>query len=210
MPLTALLERGLSELGLSADPEQRRRLLHFVELLRKWNRVYNLTAIEDPRESVQLHLLDSLSVAPYLHGERVLDVGTGAGLPGIPLAIVQPERRFVLLDCNAKKIRFVHQAVIELGLSNVGPAQARIESFTDAAGFDCVLARAYASLAEIWADASRLLKAGGSVLALKGRRPEAELGELPAGVTVGIHRLRVPGVDAERHLAELRATGQDS
>ncbi|QJD28923.1 16S rRNA (guanine(527)-N(7))-methyltransferase RsmG [Methylococcus geothermalis] len=210
MPLTALLEQGLSELGLSADPGQRRRLLHFVELLRKWNRVYNLTAIEDPRESVQLHLLDSLSVAPYLHGERVLDVGTGAGLPGIPLAIVQPERRFVLLDCNAKKIRFVHQVVIELGLSNVAPVQARVESFSDATGFDCVLARAYAALAEIWADASPLLKAGGAVLALKGRRPEAELGALPAGIAVGIHRLRVPGVDAERHLAELRATGQDS
>jgi 16S rRNA (guanine527-N7)-methyltransferase len=210
MPLTALLERGLGELGLSADPEQCKRLLHFLELLRKWNRVYNLTAIEDPREAVRLHLLDSLSVSPYVHGERVLDIGTGAGLPGVPLAIVQPERRFVLLDGNAKKIRFVQQAAIELRLSNVEPLQARIESFADAAGFDCVLARAYASLADIWADASRLLKTGGSVLALKGRRPEAELGGLPAGVAVDIHRLRVPGVDAERHLAELKATGQDS
>lgn len=210
MPLTEILERGLSELGLTAGSGQRERLLRFVELLRKWNRVYSLTAIEDPPEAVRLHLLDSLAVAAFLHGERVLDVGTGPGLPGIPLAIVQPERRFVLLDCNAKKIRFVRQAVIELGLSNVVPVQSRIESFTDTAGFDCVLARAYASLAEIWADASRLLKTGGSVLALKGRRPEAELGELPAGVAVDIHRLRVPGVDAERHLAELKATGQDS
>jgi 16S rRNA (guanine527-N7)-methyltransferase len=210
MSLTALLERGLSELGLSAGPEQCQRLLRFLELLHKWNRVYNLTAIEDPPEAVRLHLLDSLAVAAFLHGDRVLDIGTGAGLPGIPLAIVQPERRFVLLDSNAKKIRFVRQAVIELGLSNVAPVQARIESFTDAAGFDCVLARAYASLAEIWADASPLLKAGGSVLALKGRRPEAELGGLPAGIAVGIHRLRVPGVDVERHLAELKATGQDS
>ncbi|QXP86046.1 16S rRNA (guanine(527)-N(7))-methyltransferase RsmG [Methylococcus sp. Mc7] len=205
-----MLERGLSELGLTAGSGQRERLLRFVELLRKWNRVYSLTAIEDPPEAVRLHLLDSLAVAAFLHGERVLDVGTGPGLPGIPLAIVQPERRFVLLDCNAKKIRFVRQAVIELGLSNVVPVQSRIESFTDTTGFDCVLARAYASLAEIWADASRLLKTGGSVLALKGRRPEAELGELPAGVAVDIHRLRVPGVDAERHLAELKATGQDS
>jgi 16S rRNA (guanine527-N7)-methyltransferase len=204
------LERGLSELGLSADAEQRRRLLGFVELLRKWNRVYNLTAIENPREAVPLHLLDSLSVAPYLHGERVLDIGTGAGLPGIPLAIVQPERRFVLLDCNAKKIRFVHQAVIELGLSNVVPVQARVESFADAAGFDSVLARAYASLAEIWTGARHLLRSGGAVLALKGRWPESELGDLPAGVSAVIHRLQVPEVAAERHLAELKATGQDS
>lgn len=210
MPLNAMLERGLSELGSTAGCGQRERLLQFLELLRRWNRVYSLTAIEDPREGVRLHLLDSLSIASFLHGERVLDVGTGPGLPGIPLAIMQPDRRFVLLDCNAKKIRFVRQAVIELGLVNVVPVQARVESFTDPAGFDCVLARAYASLAEIWADVSRLLKTGGSVLALKGRRPETELGDLPAGVAVGIHRLRVPGVDAERHLAELRPTGQDS
>jgi 16S rRNA (guanine527-N7)-methyltransferase len=210
MSPNAMLERGLSELGSDAGGDQRERLLRFLELLRKWNRVYSLTAIEDPCEGVRLHLLDSLSIASFLHGRRVLDVGTGPGLPGIPLAIVQPERRFVLLDCNAKKIRFVRQAVIELGLANVVPVQARIESFTDAEGFDCVLARAYGSLAEIWTGAAPLLRTGGTVLALKGRRPEAELGDLPAGVAVGIHRLRVPGVEAERHLAELKPTGQDS
>ncbi|HWP00723.1 MAG TPA: 16S rRNA (guanine(527)-N(7))-methyltransferase RsmG [Methylococcus sp.] len=205
-----LLERGLAELGIAAGAERIALWLRFVELLAKWNRVYNLTAVDDPADMIRLHVLDSLVVAPYLRGERMLDVGTGAGLPGIPLAIAHPERSFVLLDANAKKIRFVRQAVIELGLANVSVVQSRIEGFTDPEGFDCTFARAYASLRQIWLQAEPLLRPGGVVLAWKGRRPDEEIARVADLASVWVTPLRVPGVSAQRHLAELKAKGQDS
>jgi 16S rRNA (guanine527-N7)-methyltransferase len=197
-----ILRGGLTELGLAASPEQIERLLAFLGLLGKWNRVYNLTAIDRPAEMVRLHLLDSLAVSPYLGGSRVLDVGTGAGLPGIPLAILDPQREFVLLDSNAKKTRFVTQAAIQLGLSKVRVVHARVEQFQDTPGFDRVICRAFAALPDIVAQTRRLLRPGGIILALKGKSPVDEM-EQVKDAEVKTYRLDVPGVDAERHVVAI-------
>ena len=194
------------ELALAVSAEQADQLLAFKRLLAKWNRVYNLTSIDRPEEMVRLHLLDSLAIHPYLKGQRILDVGTGAGLPGIPLAIVNPNREFVLLDSNSKKTRFVTQAAIELGLKNVSVAHARIEQYRPEQGFDMVMCRAFASLADIVAGTARLLNAGGSILAQKGKLQSAELGEVE-GVEFQAYSLRVPGLDAERHLVAITVRG---
>jgi len=202
--LERLLNEGLAALGLSADEAQRAQLLQFVQLLDKWNRVYNLTAIWSPQDRVRLHLLDSLALLPHLNGERILDVGTGAGLPGIPLAILAREKRFTLLDSNAKKTRFVQQAVIELGLANVTVVHARIEDFHTDERYDAILSRAFASLAEIVSKTRRLLATGGVLLAQKGKLPSHEIGML-AGVAVEAFPLTVPGIDAERHLVQIKS-----
>lgn len=196
------LAEGAAALGLPVSPGQRERLLAFLFLMQKWNRSFNLTAIRDLRTAVDLHFLDSLTLLPHLHGRRILDVGTGAGLPGIPLAILAQEREFVLLDSNAKKTRFVQQAVIELDLKNVDVVTSRVEQYRPHQGFDTVLARAFAGLGEIWAATARLVAPGGRVLAQKGRLPGEEI-ESVSGPTVRIHRLTIPGLDVERHLIEL-------
>jgi len=206
-PLAQLLADGLEGLGLSATDAQQARLLEFPRLLRKWNRVYNLTAIEDPARMVRLHLLDSLSLLPYLKGRRVLDVGTGAGLPGIPLALLAPDKAFTLLDSNAKKTRFVRQAAIELGLANVQVEHARIEQYRPAQGFDTVLVRAFAGLPVIVGETARLLNPGGTILAQKGKLPQEEITALD-NVIVEAFPLAVPGIDAERHLVAIQLRGQ--
>ena len=198
----SLLRRGLAELRLAKSERQIQQLLDFIRILRKWNRVYNLTAIQRPEDMVRLHLLDSLAVLPYLGGGRCLDVGTGAGLPGIPLALFAPAVQFVLLDSNAKKTRFVTQAAIELGLSNVRVEPARVEHYWPEEGFDRVICRAYAALPEIVARTRRLLRPGGKILALKGRLAEAELTPME-GAEIQPFRLDVPGVDGERHLVAI-------
>ncbi len=202
-------------LDLPADEQA--RLLDYLRLLSKWNRVYNLTAVREPAEMVTRHLLDSLAVLPYLHGARVLDVGTGAGLPGIPLAIVSAERdrerRFVLLDSNSKKTRFVRQAVGELGLDNVQVVHARTEDFSPVSGggFDTVVSRAFASIADMLAGSGQHCAPGGVMLAMKGAQPRAELAALDARPDVRftvdqVVRLTVPGLDEERHLVQLSAS----
>lgn len=199
--LDALLSQGLAELGLDCPLAVRARLLDYVRLLDKWNRVYNLTAVREPREMVTRHILDSLAVLPYLHGHRVLDVGTGAGLPGIPLALLSPEREFVLLDSNNKKTRFVQQAVSELGLANVSVVQARVEDYRPDALFDTVISRAFATIADMLDQAGRHCAQDGVLLAMKGALPNEELAALPGGYKVqAIHRLNVPGLKEERHL----------
>jgi 16S rRNA (guanine527-N7)-methyltransferase len=205
-PLERILADGLVSLNLAASAEQISRLMDFLRLLRKWNRVYNLTAIENPAQIVRLHLLDSLAVLPYLQGRRVLDVGTGAGLPGIPLALFAPELAFTLLDSNAKKIRFVQQASIELGLANVHAEHVRIEQFQASEGFDTILARAFAALPSIVADTAGLLKPDGVILAQKGKLPEEEITPLH-DYAVKVHALNIPGVDAERHLIAIQLRG---
>jgi 16S rRNA (guanine527-N7)-methyltransferase len=200
--LDQLLAEGLSALAIPSTAAQRDQLLALLALLEKWNRVYNLTSIGNPRDRVALHLLDSLAVLPYLRGSRVLDVGTGAGFPGIPLAVFKPNSEFVLVDSNSKKTRFVQQAVIELGLANVRVEQTRIEAFEAGEGFDVITSRAFASLVDFLAGTRRLLKPGGIILAQKGRLEDDELGRL-RGVTTELIRLDIPGVDAERHLVAI-------
>jgi len=199
------LEAGLYSLGFSFDSDQVDRLLRFLGLLEKWGSTYNLTAIRDPRAAVDLHLLDSVLVLPHLgEASRILDVGTGAGLPGIPLAILMPNSRFTLLDRSAKKIRFVRQAILELDLGNVEAVASRIEDFEPRDGaFDAILARAFASLAEIQAMTSRLLAPEGRIAALKGRFPENELAEL-GGSDAEVRSLVLPGVAVDRHLVLYR------
>lgn len=205
-PTERLLADGLEAMKLAATAAQRAGLLAFLNLLRKWNRVYNLTAITDTKDMVPLHLLDSLALLPYLPAGRVLDVGTGAGLPGIPLALLCPEREFTLLDSNAKKTRFVQQAVIELGLANVHVEQSRIELYRPAQGFDAILVRAFASLPEIVAETSRLLNPGGIILAQKGKTPAEEIHALQQ-VAVESFPLHIPGVAAARHLIAITLRG---
>jgi 16S rRNA (guanine527-N7)-methyltransferase len=200
------LRRGLQALDLDLNDRARGRLLDYVALLIKWNRVYNLTSVRKPEEIVVRHLLDSLAVAPHLRGERVLDVGTGAGLPGIPLAIALPDIRFVLLDSNGKKTRFVRQAVAELDLANVEVTQARVEEYRPQEPFDVVISRAFSCLDELHRQALRLLKPGGRSLAMKGVYPLAEIEALsPEFGEAEVVRLEVPGLDAERHLVMLGA-----
>ena len=201
------LQQGLTDLGLELTPEQQQKLCDYLALLQKWNRAYNLTAVRDPDELVSRHLLDSLAVQPLLQGARVLDVGTGAGLPGIPLAVACPDLAFTLLDSNGKKIRFVQQAKTELGLVNVEVAQARAEEYQPEWRYPTVVARAFAALPQIWEWVAHLLAPGGQLLAMKGAIPEAEIAELAArGVVVEIRPLAVPGIDGQRHALLCRRT----
>ncbi len=203
--LGARLEAGIAELGLSMPAGATRRLLDYLALLHKWNRAYNLTAVRDPAEMVTRHLLDSLAVAPYLAaGRRFADVGTGAGLPGIPLAIALPHRQFTLADSNGKKIRFVTQAIAELGLTNATALQQRVEAWQPESLFDGVLSRAFTSLAEMTERCDQLLAADGRFYALKGTVPIDELSDLPKRYIVdACQALRVPGESGERHLLVL-------
>jgi 16S rRNA (guanine527-N7)-methyltransferase len=179
-------------------------LLRYVELLARWNQTYNLTAIRDPGEMLTKHVLDSLAVLPFIAASPCADVGTGAGLPGIPLAIARPEIRFTLLDSNGKKTRFVTQAVAELKLPNVEVVQARSEAYRPAAPFALVLSRAFASLADFAKLAGGLAAPGGRLLAMKGTDPTEEIAALPAGFRLlAVHPLNVPGLGAERCLVEL-------
>lgn len=178
----------------------RNRLLQYVQLLVKWNSVYNLTAVRDPQEMVTRHLLDSLSLLPYLQGARMLDIGTGAGLPGLPLAVARPDLDCTLLDSNAKKTRFVVQAVGELALKNVDVVQMRAEQYRPAVLFDTLVSRAFASIADMLTAARHLCAPRGRFLAMKGSYPEDELAAIPADYTTEVVALTVPGLDAARHV----------
>ena len=208
--LRGRLDAGLAALGLAADERQRGALIAYLVLLARWNRAYNLTAVRDPLEMVARHLLDSLAVGPYLAGPSVLDLGTGAGLPGIPLAVLYPQREHVLLDSNGKKTRFVRQAVMALGLPNVEVVQARMESYRPGRKFATIVARALATLSELNALGEPLLQRPGRLLLMKGRMPTAEMEALIAsGGALGpgnvrVHRLDVPFLTGERHLIEVR------
>jgi len=203
------LGNGLAELGLQLPAQTQGRLLQYVALLTKWNRTYNLTAIREPSRLVSHHLLDSVAVLPHLQGASVVDVGSGAGLPGIPLAIVQPEWRVALLDSNHKKGAFLRQAVLELKLDNAEIVTARAEQWQPARLFDVVISRAFSDLPGFVEAAAHLCAPGGVLAAMKGIYPDEELAQL--GSSAGILRvvaLRVPGVQAARHLALLRPGGE--
>jgi len=181
-------------------------LLRLLDELSLWNRAYNLTAITERTAMIRDHLLDSLSAAPELTGTRIADVGTGAGFPGLPLALVAPERRFTLIDSVAKKIRFVAHAVRELALSNVEPLQARVEQLVPEAPFDTIITRAFAPLHVTLEHVDRLARSGTRLIALKGRYPHQELAQLPPRWTLqSVRRVSLPGSDAERHIVRLAA-----
>ena len=196
--LHARLRAGAGELGLALTPEQSARLIDYLELLVRWNAVYNLTAVRDPAEMVTRHLLDSLAIAPLVRGENLVDLGTGPGLPGIPLAILAPERKVTLVDSNGKKTRFLREAVRVLGLANARVEQARVEELQGQ--YDCITARAFAALGDILKWGGHLLTADGVCIAMKGLIDEDELRGLPPGFRVEeIVPLAVPGLGAARH-----------
>lgn len=205
-PLRQRLDAGLSALGIALDEAAIARLLDYIDLLERWNGAYNLTAVRDPSEMVTRHLIDSLAILPQVSGATLADLGSGAGLPGIPLAIAAPARETLLVDSNGKKARFLREAVRRLDLKHVRVAESRVE---DVAGtFDCITARAFASLGEMLAWGGHLLARDGRWLALKGRLPDDELAAVPSGFCIdSIVPLRVPGLDAERHLVIVRRTG---
>ncbi len=201
--LNQVLSAGTAQLGLCADSDQIEAALDYLHLIQRWNRVDNLTRITDPVEMVVAHLLDSLSIAPLLRGERTLDVGSGAGLPGIPLAIMFPNWQFVLLDAAAKRVRFMRQAALSLGLQNVLVEQGRIETLACHTAFDQVVSRAFATL-DVFAQAARhCVKPGGHLLAMKGRVPTKELAALDGKMTYTVEPIQVPGLDAERHVIDI-------
>jgi 16S rRNA (guanine527-N7)-methyltransferase len=197
------LDAGLSALGVALDDAAIARLIDYVELLERWNAAYNLTAVRDPAEMVTRHLLDSLAILPHVAGATLADLGSGAGLPGIPLAIAAPEREILLVDSNGKKARFLREAVRKLALAKTRVAESRVEGV--AGTFDCITARAFASLGDMLAWGGHLLAPDGRWLALKGRFPDDELAAVPDAFeverTIG---LNVPGLDAERHLVVVK------
>ncbi len=195
---------GAAELGLELDPDAVARLLAYIDLLQKWNRVYNLTAIRERSRIVTHHLLDSLSVLPHLDGQRLVDVGTGAGLPGIPLAIVRKGWSVTLADSNHKKMAFVTQAIGELKVENAAVQRERVETWQPVQGFDIVISRAFADLQDFVRLAGHLVAPGGRLVAMKGLEPFEEMAQLPPEFRVSkVVRLGVPGVDGERHLVFL-------
>ncbi len=201
-----ILVSGIASLNLNATDHQVDQLLAFIKLIEKWNKAYNLTAIRDQEEMVRLHILDSLAIVPHIEGKRVIDIGTGAGLPGIPLAICLPEIHFTLLDSNAKKTRFVQQVVLELKLKNVDVIHSRVENYDPETAYDAVLTRAFASLPEIVKLTAHLLGKDGVLLAMKGQSPEAELAEISANKTV--IPVSVPGSNVERCLVRIQSPEQ--
>lgn len=198
--LQEALRDGLATLAIDLPDAALHRLEQYLGLLERWNRVYNLTAVREVEKMVPQHLLDSLAILPHLTGPRVLDVGSGAGLPGIPLAIARPDWSVVLLESNSKKAAFLQQAVIELGLANASVVELRVEDYA-VAPFDVVVSRAFSDLPEFLRLAGRLCRHGGMLAAMKGLYPYEEIAQIPAGYRVRqVISLSVPGIEAARHL----------
>jgi 16S rRNA (guanine527-N7)-methyltransferase len=212
MTLSPAIDSGARALGLALPAGGADRLAALIELLAKWNKTFNLTAIRDPARMVTHHVLDSLALltgVPLAHGARLVDVGCGAGLPGLPLAIARPDLDVTLLDSNGKKIAFVRQAIGELGLANATAVAARIEAYAPPARFDAIVSRAFSDLASFAAAGRRLLAPGGVLVAMKGALPVGELAVLPVGIgVVATPAIAVPGVDGARHLIIMNEAGE--
>jgi 16S rRNA (guanine527-N7)-methyltransferase len=205
MSLQQILADGIEQLGIDVDAETQTRLLQYLALLHKGNRVHNLTAVREPKKMVTQHVLDCLAVLPYVEGKRLLDVGSGGGLPGIPLALARPQLEVTLLDSNHKKTVFLQQAVIDLQLSNVKVVCARVEDFKPQHPFDLVISRAFSDLGEFARLTRHLCAPGAALLAMKGLYPYEEIAQLPADVSVQqTISLEVPGLGATRHLVVMR------
>jgi 16S rRNA (guanine527-N7)-methyltransferase len=204
MTVAPQLTAGIAALGLALPDAAEAKLLAYLTLLDKWNRVYNLTAVRDVERMVSHHLLDSLAAVPYFRGEAVLDVGSGGGLPGIPLAIARPQLQVTLIDSIAKKTAFLRQAKADLGLANVNVVTGRVEDYRPQSGFDVITSRAFSDLREFVTLTRHLLKPSGSWLAMKGLMPHEEIASLPDWVRVSAnYELLVPGLGAGRHLIVL-------
>ena len=202
--ITTQLKNGIAELGLEVNDSQVEKLLAFLELLKKWNSSFNLSGVTDIESMVSLHLLDSLAVNPHLRGETFVDFGSGGGLPGIPLAILNPNKKFVLIDSNGKKTRFLFQVKTELGLGNVSVEKCRIEHYQSKQQIDMVMCRAFSTLEDAVNKLQPLLSNACSLLAMKGIYPEEEISKLPKGFEVSkTIRLEIPGITSERHLLEI-------
>lgn len=202
-----ILRQGLRALAIKDNNDNlAAKLEHYLELLLRWNKAYNLTAVREPEAMVSRHVLDSLACANYLRPamQRILDVGTGAGLPGVPLALLFPQREFHLLDSNGKKARFLFQVKTELGLANISIHNQRVEAFRPPQGFDAVISRAFASLQDMVQSCGHLCLESGRYLAMKGQYPQQELDAVADRCTlVAVHALVVPGLQEQRHLIEL-------
>lgn len=198
------LELGARSLGTPLSSEQADSLCIYLGLLQKWNKAYNLTAVRDAQQMVGLHLLDSLAIVPHLVGQSFIDVGTGAGLPGLVVAILKPEARLALLDSNGKKTRFLNQVIVELALGNLEVIHSRALDYRPEQRYDGVLSRAFATLKDMTDNAAHLLASDGRFWAMKGRYPQQEIEELELKYRMETCRpLQIPEVDAERHLIEL-------
>ena len=198
------LRQGLEQLGLAANDGQVASLISYLQLLEKWNHHFNLSGIDDIDDMVSMHLLDSLSINAYLQGSIIVDVGTGAGLPGIPLAIMNPEKKFLLIDSNGKKTRFLFQVKIALQIENISIVNTRIEHYQNQQQIDMVMCRAFSSLEDVVTKSQHLFGKKTKLLAMKGRYPEQELRELPAGFEVSrVIKLEIPGSESHRHFVEV-------
>jgi 16S rRNA (guanine527-N7)-methyltransferase len=205
----AELQSGIKTLGLSCSSDQIDQLLAYLEMLQRWNKAYNLTAIREPIQMVRLHLLDSLAIHPYVQGaKKVIDVGTGPGLPGIPLAILNPDINFTLLDSNGKKTRFLFQAISELSLTNVTEINQRAEKYQSQQLFDIVLSRAFSSISDMLGYCDHLVSETGCFLAMKGKKPDSELSQITKDYkVVDLSQINVPHIESERHLIKIIKTG---
>jgi len=200
--LAKKLHDGIGQLALTLPSGSEDALLNYLSLLLKWNAAYNLTAVRDPEQMVVKHLLDSLAILPHVAGKTLIDVGTGAGLPGFVLALVRPDLQVTLLDSNGKKIRFLRQAIADLGVKNAEAVQSRVEAFGKT--FDVVSSRAFATLTDMVQGSAQLLNEGGEFLAMKGVKPVEEMAALPEGFVVReVVALQIPFLDEERHLVRL-------
>ena len=199
------LKQYLQQADITLTDQQVQQQVALVGLLDKWNKAYNLTSVRNPNDMLTRHVMDSVTVRPYLHGRRFIDVGTGPGLPGLPLAIAEPDKEFVLLDSLGKRIRFIRQVCHELKLDNVTAVQARVEEYQDETQFDGVISRAFASLNDMLSWCHHLPKPSGRFYALKGMYPEQEIADLDTQYGIDeINRLMVPGLEGERHMVIIR------
>lgn len=203
--LSEKFDEAVALAHLNVTEEQKQKLMQFLAMLNKWNKAYNLTSVRDPQQMLYTHILDSIAIAPLLKDNHYIDVGTGPGLPGIPLAIMCPEKTFCLLDSLGKRVRFMTQVKHELKLPNITPIQSRVQEFHPEQPFEGVLSRAFASLKDMLHWCSHLVDSNGKFLALKGQYPQEEIAELSADYKIETElQVQVPGLDAERHLITLK------
>ena len=203
--LLATLQQCLTQISVEVSESQQILLVRYIEMMHKWNKAYNLTSVRDPKQMIIKHIVDSIVISPYLTGARYIDVGTGPGLPGIPLAILHPNTHFVLLDSLGKRVRFMKQVAFELGIKNIEPVQSRVEQYTSSIALDGVLSRAFASLKDMLHWCQHLVDSQGEFLALKGQFPQQEIDDMPQGFSLlDSIRLDVPGLEGERHLLKIK------